>query len=253
MRIPVLTATALLSGLVVPGALAALTATLVKSALTVPNAPPNSIYDSATVTRVIDPARTRWVAWNDTPAVSRTDPAFPNRTFLWGGTGFGTDDSILLTVTNPAGASLTVEMDKNNALGAHVDTDPMQVMFGAALPSPDALRIDAFGPTAGMRRVFNEAGAFNGIFTAAGAYTFRFEFRNLTGAAGHTDIHLLVDTDDGGPPTPGDLPTAFTSLPDSFRSIRSTTCRRPMRRAIAWLWGDWPRDLACRSSCKGSG
>ena len=152
-------------------------------------------YDVASVSLSLDPASTNWVAWNSTPTVSRTDGSFPGQFFLWGGGGFGTDDFIRITVTNPLGATLSVDLDKNDAFGAHlVPTDPMNVIFGSAAAAPNALRIDAFGSTAGTKRVFNEAGAFNSIFTAAGTYNFTFSFRNaFTTAGGHSDVYLLTD------------------------------------------------------------
>jgi len=74
----------------------------------------------------VDPRQTTWIAWNDTQTVSRADGNFPGRLFLWGGGGFGTDDFIRLTVTNPQGATLTVDMDNNDTLGVHRPTDPMR-------------------------------------------------------------------------------------------------------------------------------
>jgi len=172
-------------------------------------------YDFASVTVSIDPALTSWVAWNDTPTVSRGDVNFPGQTFLWGGGGFGSDDFIRLTVTNPLGASLTVDMDKNNAFGAHVLTDPMNVIFGTAADAPDALRIDAFGSTAGQRKVFDEAGAFNSIFTTAGNYQFGFSFRDsFCCGAGHSDVYLLVEAAQAAPqiPLPASLALMGTGL-----------------------------------------
>lgn len=187
---------------------AAITATFVDGGFSAVGTPGGDLqYDFATVTVFINPAVTNWVAWNDTATVSRTDGSFPGQFFLWGGGGFGTDDFIRLTVTNPSAAVLTVDLDHNNAFGAHVLTDPMQVIFGTAAAAPDALRIDAFGSTAGTKRVFNEGGAFNSIFTTAGNYKFDFSFRDrFAGGQGHSNVFLLVDTvPTNGVPEPSSL------------------------------------------------
>lgn len=185
---------------------AGLTATLVDTPFSTSSAGIGQ-YDLASVTVFIDPSVTNWIAWNDTPTVSRTDASFPGQFFLWGGGGFGTDDFIVLTVTNPGGTSLAVNMDLNDAFGAHlVPSNKMNVIFGTAAAAPNALRIDAFGSTAGTRRVFNEAGGHNSVFTTAGNYTFQFSFRNQFGsAAGHSNVYLLVDSnpnDESGVPEP---------------------------------------------------
>ena len=189
--------------LAAPMGWAGLTATFVDGFFA-PASSPIGQYDLASVTVFINPAVTNWIAWNDTPTVSRADGSFPGQTFLWGGGGFGSDDFIVVTVTNPVGGSLAVSMDLNNSLGAHVLTDPMQVILGTAAAAPNALRIDAFGATAGTRRVFNEAGAHNSVFTVAGNYTFQFSFRNQFGTgAGHYNTYVLVDTVDvSGVPEP---------------------------------------------------
>jgi len=145
-------------------------------------------YNSAVATINVDPASTKWVAWNSTPEL--TDRGGARR--LWGGGGFGTDDFIRVTVTAPDGRSSSVDMDLNDAFGAHKGSDPMNVIFGRRNDAPDALRIDAFGPTAGKNWIYDEDGAFNDLFTTAGTYEIRFSFRNTAGTdAGHSDIWLL--------------------------------------------------------------
>ncbi len=200
-----------------PAAFAAVNATLVANRTPAPIQGLGAVeFNSATVAVYVDPSRTRWIAWNDTPTVSRTQGGQPGRTFLWGGGGFGIDDFLRLTVTNPQGASMTVDMDLNDANGAHRLTDPMNVIFGSAAAAPDSLRIDAFGQSAGTVRIFDEAGAFNAIFTTAGDYTFRFGFRNLGGAAAHADVFLLVDTIDNAVSSC----LHFPAIPPPFSSIQ---------------------------------
>lgn len=180
---------------------AALTSFLVDEAFMVETTELGAEYDSAIISVHIDPANTNWIAWNDTPTVSHTDETLPGETFLWGGSAIGTNDFIRLTITAPDLTSEMVAMDLNNLLGQNVDpTLPMNVIYGDSTIAPDALRIDVFGDTAGMRFTFDEDGAFNSIFTSAGLYEFHFSFVNLIGAAGHTDIYLLVDTMDIQPP-----------------------------------------------------
>lgn len=149
-------------------------------------------YDNASITIPINPATTSWVAWNDTPTVSRTDALFPGQKFLWGGNG--TDDFINLKITNPAGTQLIVAMDQNNAFG--VASGPQQVIFGAAAAAPDTLRIrPQFASPPLQRDVFNEAGAFNSIFTTSGDYTFNFAFNDsFPGGFGHTNVYVLVNS-----------------------------------------------------------
>ncbi len=170
----------------------ALPAFVTKAANTRSASPGGMEYDRASVSVFVDPMTTRWIVWNDTPDVSRKDGALAGQ-FLWGGSGFGTDDFIRLMVTSPDGRTASVDMDKNNAYGAHRANDPMNVIFGFAADTPDALRIDAFGPTAGKRIVFNEGGALNQLFRIPGIYTFDFSFRNqFTRDAGHSDIYVLI-------------------------------------------------------------
>ncbi len=154
--------------------------------------PGGAEYDRASVSKYLDPAKTRWIAWNATPTVSRKDGRSADL-MLWGGGGFGSDDFIRLTITAPDGRTTSIDMDKNDALGAHASSNPMNIIFGAKRTAPNALRIDAFGSTAGRRVFFDEDGAFNRLFTKAGTYQFDFSFRNAFGSdAGHSDIYLLI-------------------------------------------------------------
>ena len=141
---------------------AALTSFLVDEAFAVETTELGAEYDSAIISVLIDPATTNWIAWNDTPTVSHTDETLPGQSFLWGGSAIGTNDFIRLTITAPDLTSAMVAMDLNNLLGQNVDpTLPMNVIYGDSTIAPDALRIDVFGDTAGMRFTFDKDGAFN--------------------------------------------------------------------------------------------
>lgn len=153
---------------------------------------PGAQYDFASVSRYINPALTSWVAWNDASTVRVANPGCTGG-FCLGPGGFGTDDFIRLTITNPSSVSMTVDLDQNTALGNSFG--PQNVIFGAAATAPDAIRTSpSFGSPPSTTTIFNEAGAFNSLFTTAGVYRFDFSFRNaFTNAGGHGDIYLLSD------------------------------------------------------------
>src|SRR5690348_394816 len=76
----------------------ALAATFVEPAFTTLSAAGGGAeFASASTTLFVDPAITRWIAWNDTPTVSLTHPARPGELFLGPG-GIGVDDYLRLTV-----------------------------------------------------------------------------------------------------------------------------------------------------------
>jgi hypothetical protein len=150
-------------------------------------------YDAAAIALPIDPAVTGWIAWNNTPGVTLGRPARPGEAFLGPG-GFGTDDYIELTVVNPAGEPLTVELDHNDPTGRW--EGPQNVIFGSAGSAPDVFRrYPDFADPPGQEFFIDEQGSHNAIFSAAGDYEFRFSFRNrYTASASHPDIYLLVST-----------------------------------------------------------
>jgi hypothetical protein len=86
-------------------------------------------------------------------------------------------------------------MDQNDTFGA--SSGPQNVLFGRRGAAPAVYRRTPFGPGAGREQFLDEEGAFNGLFTEAGAYTFEFRFRDNTGGRaghGHGRVLLLVKT-----------------------------------------------------------
>lgn len=158
-------------------------------------------WDTATTAMFIDPEITEWVAWNNLDVVSLTHPDRPGETLLGPG-GYGMDDYLKLTVTNPIGVSLTVDMDRNTAVGNSYG--PQNVIFGTSEAAPDVYRRSpAWGSPSNTDYFFDEAGAFNLIFTVAGEYTFRFDFwDNSLGPSSHPDIYLLAETRSAPVPEP---------------------------------------------------
>lgn len=182
-----------------PPAEATLETTFVDSAFVTSSSSPGAQYDFASVSRFLDPALTSWVAWNNVATVALSNAgcsAFAGGAAgkCLGPGGFGTDDFIQLTVVNPLSVSLTVNLDQNTALGN--SSGQQNVIFGTASAAPDAIRTSPFfGSPPSVTTIFNEAGAFNSIFTIAGTYIFNFSFRNsFTNSAGHQDIYLLAET-----------------------------------------------------------
>lgn len=155
-------------------------------------------YDFASVTVFLDPAVTSWVAWNDQASVALIAAGCSGFTggpagVCLGPGGFGTDDTIRLTVTNPLSAALTLDIDQNTAFGNSFGQQ--NVIFGTAAASPDVFRRSPpFGSPPSVNTIFNEAGAFNALFTVAGLYRFDFSFQNVhDSGAGHQNIFLLAE------------------------------------------------------------
>jgi len=148
---------------------------------------------STTVTMDIDPAVTTWVAWNDITVPHIRN----NKEYVGSYSWIAVDDYFNLTVTNPLGVSSTVRMDYNDAWA--VSSGPQAVIFGTAEDAPDVARWGAnWSPTSAGRsnnpKIFNEAGAFNSLFTTSGTYTFRFLSGN-TGAnvVAYPNMYLLAN------------------------------------------------------------
>lgn len=152
------------------------------------------VYGTASVDVFIDPSVTNWIAWNQywdgvyggLQSYGGEDVFYPG----W----IGTDDSFNLTVTDPSSASMTVKMDYNG--GSSASSGPQNVIFGTAAGTPDALRYPINWSTmVNYPQLFDEAGAFNSMFTSAGVYTFDFAFINEACCSnGYGDVYLLVDT-----------------------------------------------------------
>lgn len=176
---------------------AGLIATFVDAWLPESQASPTGIgeFDFASTSVFVDPSLTEWIAWNNTADVVVADPGCSGGVCL-GPPGFGVDDFIRLTVTNPAGSSLTIDIDQNS--GGGVSFGPQNVIFGTAAAAPDARRT-GFG---NLNQIFDEAGVFDSIFTTPGSYIFDFSFQNVFAtAASHPDTYLLISS----VPEPGTL------------------------------------------------
>jgi hypothetical protein len=148
-------------------------------------------YDSASVSVFIDPESTLWIAWNNAPDVVLTREARPGERFLGPG-GFGTDDFIRLTITDPDGFGVYQDLDFNDAHGCWDYTQ--NVIFGLPEDTPDVFRqYPAFAEPPNEEFFIDEKGAFGDIFTVAGDYRFDFSFRNkYSNSASHPDIYLLI-------------------------------------------------------------
>jgi len=150
---------------------------------------PGALYNSASITIAVDPARTEWIAWNDTDAVVIPDSLCQGG-FCLNSHRFGTDDFIRLTVTNLSNNdTATFDIDQNNGSGTSFGIQ--NVIFGDAATAPDSLREVSI--TDSTKVLFDDPGSHNSIFTTSADYRFDFEFRNIGGPAGHPDIWLLVD------------------------------------------------------------
>ncbi len=149
-------------------------------------------YHAASISVVIDPANTRWIAWNDNADVA-TAYAPCYKGYCLGAGGFGTDDFIVLTVTNPGGQSFSATIDNNDGFSFAIG--PQQIIFGTAADSPDVLRDLNWGCPNTCKQVLNEAGVFgSNVFDTAGTYTFNFSFRDGPCCGhGHGPVYLLVE------------------------------------------------------------
>ena len=148
-------------------------------------------YDSASVNVFIDPGSTLWIAWNNAPDLIVTRESRPGERFLGPG-GFGTDDFIRLTITDPNGFGVYQDLDFNDAHGRWDYTQ--NVIFGLPEDAPDVFRQHpAFADPPNEEFFIDEKGAFGNIFTIAGDYRFDFSFRNkYSSSASHPDIYLLI-------------------------------------------------------------
>lgn len=147
---------------------------------------PAGRFHTERMTLDFDPQTTDWLAWNRFPDLRAMAAGQGQKLFL-GSHRPEIDDSVVLTIRNPQGISLTVELDQNGALGA--PSGPQAVIYGEASKAPDALRGDNFENP----NLFNESGTHNSIFTVAGEYEFTFEFSSiLTSNGGFPDVWLVM-------------------------------------------------------------
>jgi hypothetical protein len=148
-------------------------------------------YDAATVTAIIDPEVTLWVAWNDAPQVNLERESRPGERYLGPG-GFGTDDYIRLTIINPEGFGAYQDFDFNDAHGRWKYRQ--NVIYGRAQDAPDVFRQHpSFAEPPNQEFFIDEGGTFEDVFTIAGEYRFEFSFCNKYGnSASHPAIYLLI-------------------------------------------------------------
>ena len=152
-------------------------------------ATPNSEISFHTVTQPVDLDRTNWIAWNEFATLTAADPSQPN-TLLLGKPSIGVNDFLRLTVTNPTGNALTLDIDQND--GGANSFGPQAVIFGQADTAPDVFR---FNELNGQSFLFDEGGSHNSIFTDSGNYQFDFSFRNNSGTGAQNGTWLLTDID----------------------------------------------------------
>lgn len=214
-------------GVATDASAAVLTPYFVKAGYTDLSAPfPPADYDTASISVYIDPATTDWIAWNT--ASSLVIPyAGCSGGYCLGPGGYGTDDQIELTVTNPGGSSLTALIDVNDGYG--VSSGIQNVIYGTAATAPDALRyLDIYHTSTLL--VFDDSGSHNAIFTTAGMYTFDFGWQNIATSGGsHPTTWLLVQTE-SLETTP--LPAALPLFASSLGGLGLLGWRRKRKRAV---------------------
>ena len=148
---------------------------------------PTGEYAAASTTFFVNPAMTKWIAWNRFTDLRAVSDSRPGELFL-GAFAPEVDDHFELTITNPAGRFMTVALDQNGVLGAPIG--PQSMIFGESSAAPDVVRGDNFGAPS----FFDEVGQFNSLFDVSGEYKFDFSFRNIGGDAGYPDVYVLVNT-----------------------------------------------------------
>ena len=141
-----------------------------------------SEIDQTSLTLFVNLETTEWIAWNEFSELTAADPLQPDVLML-GRPSIGINDFIRLTVTNPAGTSLTLDIDQNDNVANSFGQQA--VIYGEAEVAPDVYR---FNELNGRIFIFDEAGSHNDIFTSSGMYDFNFSFRNTIGTGGVNDL-----------------------------------------------------------------
>ena len=154
----------------------------------------NGVWGTATLTLALDPAANTWIGWsnqNSLAAYAGTNASRAGEGIIVG----AIDDSVDITVTNPAGNSLTVRFNDNTAYGNAVAAVPQNILYGTAAAAPDAFSVSpSYGNPPNAELLLDESGPFAALFTGAGNYTFKFDFVNVyTNLAGYPDVYLLTD------------------------------------------------------------
>lgn len=186
-------------------------------------------YDFASVSLFLNPTLTNWVAWSDSfGAGTPADPyacSDPSGSCI-GRHGFGTNDFILLKVTNPGGTSSELIMDWNDSSGD--SSGPQMIIFGTALAAPGVRR---YNFPSGPYYLIDEAGAFSSsLFTTAGTYKFDFSFRDQHCCeGGHENVYLLVDTTPAPAPVPE--PATLLLLGSGLAGIGGAAWRRKKKES----------------------
>ncbi len=177
---------------------------------------PTCIYDQATVTVRIDPAVTRWIAWNNQPTVGLAQAgctAFAGGPagFCLGPGGAGTLDFLEVLITHPNGSQQSLHLDRNDA--QYSSWGPQNAIYGRGSDLPDVVRQVSLNDPSLV--VQNEGGLPPGnFFNSPGDYTFLFRWKKKWqgSVAYHPATYLLVatgfdsstDTDNDGFPDASD-------------------------------------------------
>jgi hypothetical protein len=154
----------------------------------------NGVWNTASITLALDPADNTWIGWSNQTSLAAY--AGTNASRAGEGVIIGlVDDSMNITVTNPAGESLTVRFNDNSAFGNATASVSQNILYGTSAAAPDAFSVSpSYGSPPNAESLLDESGPFAALFTGAGNYTFKFDFVNVyTLLAGHPNVYLLTD------------------------------------------------------------
>jgi hypothetical protein len=154
----------------------------------------NGVWNTASITLALDPADNTWIGWSNQATLAAYSGTISSR--VGEGVIIGlVDDSMNITVTNPAGESLTVRFNDNSAFGNATASVSQNILYGTSAAAPDAFSVSpSYGSPPNAESLLDESGPFAALFTGAGNYTFKFDFVNVyTLLAGHPNVYLLTD------------------------------------------------------------